>query len=54
MVYPFIDNWESYNKQKATYQERKQRIFMRGIKIGAKRGGDSKTGMNIFEQQKNK
>ena len=19
MVYPFIDNWESYNKQKATY-----------------------------------
>ena len=50
MIYPFISSWESQNKTKEKYEERKNRIFMRGIKIGAKRGGDSKMGMSMFEQ----
>ena len=36
------------------YEERKQRIYMRGVKIGTKRGGDSGKGMQMFEQSKNK
>ena len=50
MLYPFISKWEDQNKKKEKYEERKTRIFMRGIKIGAKRGGDSKSGMSLFEQ----
>ena len=52
MIYPFIDNWEDQNKKKEKYELRKNRIFMRGIKIGAKRGGDSNSSMSVFEQSK--
>ena len=50
MVYPFVDEWEDHNKKKIKYEDRKNRIFMRGIKIGAKRGSDSGKGMSMFEQ----
>lgn len=49
-MYPFITNWEKIDAKKEKYQERKHRIFMRGIKIGAKKGGGSAAGMQIFEQ----
>ena len=52
MIYPFIDKWEEHNHKKMKYEDRKNRIFMRGIKIGAKRGGDSKSGMSMFSQGK--
>ena len=54
MIYPFIKDWTKINKHKMQYQERKARIFMRGIKIGNKKGGDSKSGMSMFEMAKNK
>lgn len=49
MVFPFIQDWEGQNKKKIKYEERKTRIYMRGVKIGSKRGGDSKSGMSMFE-----
>ena len=49
MIYPFVDDWGAINRKKLKYEERKARIFMRGVKIGTKRGGDSKKGMDIFE-----
>ena len=49
MVFPFIQDWEAQNKKKIKYEERKTRIYMRGVKIGSKRGGDSKSGMSMFE-----
>jgi len=49
MVFPFIQDWENQNKKKIKYEERKTRIYMRGVKIGSKRGGDSKSGMSMFE-----
>ena len=52
MIYPFIDKWEEQNKKKEKYELRKNRIFMRGIKIGARRGGDSNSSMSVFEQSK--
>ena len=33
-IYPFVQDWEKRNKTKEKYQERKLRIFMRGMKIG--------------------
>ena len=39
MVYPFVQDWESQNKRKIKYEERKTRIYMRGVKIGSKREG---------------
>ena len=54
MIYPFISDWDALNRKKVKYEERKQRIFMRGVKIGKKQGGDSKSGMNIFEMAKKK
>ena len=50
MIYPFIKDWEKSNKYKTTYEERKLRIFMRGIKIGVKQGSTMK-GMEMFEQK---
>ena len=41
MMYPFISTWEDQNKKKMKYEERKNRIFMRGIKVGVRRGGNS-------------
>lgn len=49
MIYPWIDNWEDRNKKKLKYEERKSRIFMRGIKIGVKRTVSNKS-MTSFEQ----
>lgn len=48
MIYPWIDNWEDRNKKKLKYEERKSRIFMRGIKIGVKRTVSNKS-MTSFE-----
>ena len=52
LIFPFIENWDRFNKTKMKYEERKNRIFMRGIKIGVKRGGDSKSAMTMFEKSK--
>ena len=52
LIYPFIDRWEDHNIKKMKYEERKNRIFMRGIKIGAKHGSSASKGMSLFEQAK--
>ena len=50
MMYPFVKDWERKNKIKEKYQDRKFRIFMRGIKIGQKKGkGQSMESMSVFE-----
>ena len=51
MVYPFVDDWGKQNRLKIKYEEKKQRIFMRGVKIGTKRTQSTK-GMGIFEMSK--
>ena len=50
-IYPFIDDWGKQNRLKIKYEEKKQRIFMRGVKIGTKRTTSTK-GMGIFEMSK--
>jgi hypothetical protein len=50
MIYPFVNDWEKVNKKKIKYEERKSRIFMRGIKIGVKRSSSVDKGMSMFEQ----
>lgn len=54
MIYPFVNNWEAINDKKMKFQERRQRIFMRGVKIGAKKGGGSNFGMSVFEMKDKK
>ena len=54
MVFPFMQDWEAQNKKKIKYEERKTRLYMRGVKIGSKRGGDSKSGMSMFEMSNKK
>ena len=54
MIYPFIRDWDDTNSKKVKYQERRQRIFMRGIKIGAKKGGGANQGMQVFEMKEKK
>ena len=49
-AYPFIANWDKRNKVKERYQDRKIRIFMRGMKIGQQKGvGKSMDAMSVFE-----
>lgn len=50
MMYPFVANWAENNKRKMRYEERKQRIYMRGIKIGNKRDVSTKSSMEMFSQ----
>ena len=52
-IFPFIRDWDASNKSKTAYEERKLRIFMRGIKIGNRKEGKMK-GMDIFTQAKQK
>ena len=54
MMYPFVKNWDDINDKKIKFQERRQRIFMRGVKIGAKKGGGSMFGMSVFEMKDKK
>lgn len=39
MIFPFIQEWEKIDDKKDKYNDRKMRIFMRGVKIGRKQGG---------------
>ena len=54
MVYPFVKNWDDINDKKIKFQERRQRIFMRGVKIGAKKGGPAMFAMQVFEMKDKK
>ena len=51
MLFPFFDKWEEHNKKKLKYEERKNRIFMRGIKVGVRQGG-GQSNMAMFETNK--
>ena len=47
---PFVRDWGVTNKKKEKYQERKLRIFMRGMKIGQQKGkGMIMDQMSLFE-----
>jgi hypothetical protein len=54
MMYPFVNNWDAINDKKIKFQERRQRIFMRGVKIGAKKGAGGMFGMSVFEMKDKK
>ena len=54
MLFPFINDWERINSRKIKYEERRMRIFMRGVKIGAKRQGNADKGMTVFEMKEKK
>ena len=48
---PFIHNWDKRNLLKDKYQNRKLRIFMRGMKIGKQKGvGSTMDAMSVFEK----
>jgi hypothetical protein len=50
LMYPFIANWGKRNDLKEKYQDRKLRIFMRGMKIGQQKGkGKAMDAMSVFE-----
>lgn len=53
-MFPFVKEWEAINDKKMKFQERRQRIFMRGVKIGVKKGGGSMFGMSVFEMKDKK
>ena len=49
-IFPFVSNWDLLTKRKEKYQDRKLRIFMRGMKIGQQKGiGKNMGGMSMFE-----
>ena len=54
MMFPFVKNWDNINDKKMKFQERRQRIFMRGVKIGVKKGSGSTFGMSVFEMKDKK
>lgn len=54
MIFPFTSDWDDLNDKKTKYQERRMRIFMRGVKIGNKKGGQQITSMSVFEMQNKK
>ena len=49
-----MNNWDAINDKKMKFQERRQRIFMRGVKIGAKKGAGGTFGMSVFEMKDKK
>ena len=53
-MFPFVQNWDDINDKKEKYQDRRMRIFMRGVKIGNKKGGTQITSMSMFEMQNKK
>ena len=55
MIFPFVNNYDAINDKKEKYQSRRMRIFMRGVKIGTKRGGSgAQMGMSLFEMKDKK
>lgn len=54
MMFPFVNEWDEKNLKKEKYQNRKMRIFMRGVKVGNRKGGSQITSMSLFEMQNKK
>lgn len=54
MMYPFVSEWEKIDDKKSKYQDRKMRIFMRGVKVGRKQGGSQTISMQLFEMKEKK
>jgi len=54
MIFPFVKEWERIDDKKDKYNDRKMRIFMRGVKIGRKQGGASTIQMAVFEMKDKK
>eukprot|EP00347_Sterkiella_histriomuscorum_P022689 403337523 len=54
MIFPFVNEWDDINDKKEKYQNRKMRIFMRGVKVGNRKGGSTITSMSVFEMQNKK
>ena len=50
MVYPWVNDYESRDIKKIKYMQRRHRIFMRGIKIGAAQVKDQNKAMAVFQQ----
>lgn len=53
-LFPELDDHDEVYEDKLKAEHRRQRIIMRGIKIGQRRGGAADTTMSIFDTKKTK
>lgn len=49
---PWMDDYENENERKIAYVERRERVLMRGVKIGQRKGIDSAGKFSIFDTKK--
>ena len=52
LMFPMIKPWEKWNNRKMKFEERKGRIFMRGVKIGEAKKGTTEKANSIFEMRR--
>ena len=50
---PWMDDYENENEKKLAYLDRRERILMRGVKIGQRKGIDAAGKFSIFNTKKN-
>jgi len=50
---PWMDDYTDYNMKKVAILERRERILMRGVKIGQRKGIDATGKFSIFNTKKN-
>lgn len=50
---PWMDDYSVYNMRKIAYLERRERVLMRGVKIGQRKGIDAVGKFSIFNTKKN-
>ena len=50
---PWMDDYSVYNARKIAYLERRERVLMRGVKIGQRKGIDAVGKFSIFNTKKN-
>jgi hypothetical protein len=50
--FPWVDDWDHFWTKRIQNNKRRERILMRGVKIGLKKGGPTATKMSIFDTKK--
>ena len=51
---PWVDDWDHYHEKKLEVHDRRNRILMRGFKIGQRKGLSTDGKMGIFDTKKTK
>jgi hypothetical protein len=50
--FPWVDNYDYFARSKEKFIERRQKMLLKGTKVGLRKGGETAGKMSIFDTKK--